>query len=193
MVQATLDGIINKYNGDKRDLIKVLRDIQRDYEWLSVEALQQVSKKLGLSPTKVYRAAIFGKGFRVIPRNRHPVATNICIVNLTKYYLDFLQYDLCGKCVACREGVRQMYNIVSDITEGNSEEGNVELLKEVATFVAKLSACIQGVIVANTILTALDDFRDQFEVHLNGNCPAGVCTSLLRSYELVGQGGRECL
>ena len=189
MVQATLDGIINKYNGDKGNLTKVLRDIQCHYEWLPIEALQQVSKSLGLSLTKVYRVAIFGKGFRVIPINHHPVATKICIVNLIKHYLDFLQHDLCGKCVPCREGVKHMYDIVSDITEGNGEEGNIELLKEVATFVAKSSACIQGVIVANIILTALSDFRDQFEVHLNGNCPASVCTSLLRSHELVGQGG----
>jgi len=187
MAQTTLDRVINKYKGDNGNLIAVLRDVQGDYEWLPMEALQQVSKSLGFPLTKVYRTAIFGKGLCVIPTNHHPVATNTCIVDLVKYYSDFLQHDLCGKCIPCREGVKQIYDIVSRITKGKGKEGDIELLEEVARFIAKNSDCKQGTIVANIILTALSDFRDQFEAHLNGNCPAGVCTSLLRSYELVGQ------
>ena len=187
MAQATLDRVINKYKGNNGNLIAVLRDIQGDYEWLPTEALQQVSKRLGFPLTKVYRTAIFGKGLCIIPTNHHPVAANICIVDLVKHYSDFLQHDLCGKCIPCREGVKQIYNIVSRITKGKGKEGDIELLEEVARFTAKNSDCNQGTIVANIILTALSDFRDQFDAHLNDNCPAGICTSLLRSYELVGQ------
>ena len=71
-----------------------------------------------------------------------------------------------------------MYNIVSEITTGNGKEGNIELLKEVAGWIPELSACNQGTIVANIILTALNDFQDQFKAHLNGDCPASVCASL---------------
>lgn len=178
MVQETLDKVIDKYSGDGGSLIKVLKGIQDDYEWLPREALEQVTNRLGFPATKVYRAAIFGKGLCVIPRDHHRVDVNVCVVDLLKYYLDFLQHDLCGECVPCREGMKQIYNIVSDISEGNGKEGNIELLEEVARFVAKNSACNQGIIVANIILTALSDFQDQFEAHLNGNCPVGVCTSL---------------
>ena len=191
MVQATFDEIIDKHTGDSGSLMKVLRDIQSNYEWLPVEALQQVSKRLELPLTKTYRTAIFGKDLCVIPRNHHPepVAPGVCIVDLIKYYLDFLQHDLCGKCIMCLEGMRQMYNIMSDITQGKGKEGDIELLEEVGRCVTKSSACNQGPIVAQIILTAVDDFRDQFEAHLNGNCPTGTCTSLLRIHELVGQRG----
>lgn len=176
MVQVilNLDKVINKHKDGSGALLKVLRDIQEHYGWLPVEALQQVSRGLGLSPTKVYRAAIFGNGFRVIPTEDAPATTDTCIVTLVKYYLDFLQHDLCGKCISCCEGVRQMHNIVAGIDEGEAGEGDIELLKEVAEFVAKTADCVQGVIVADLILTALSDFRDHFEAHLNGECTVGV-------------------
>ena len=178
MVQATVDKVIDNYNGDGKSLLRVLKDIQDDYQWLPIEALEQVSKRFGFPATKVYRAAIFGKGLCVIPRNHHLVDANVCIVDLVKYYLDFLQHDLCGKCLPCREGMKQMYSIVSDIAEGKGKEEDIELLKEVSGWIPELSACKQGIIVANIILTALNDFQDQFEAHLNGDCPASVCASL---------------
>ena len=111
MAQATLDEIIDKHVGESGSLVKILRDVQSNYEWLPVEALQQVSKRLELSFTKTYRTAVFGKNLHVIPKNHHPEPeTGVCIVDLIKYYLDFLQHDLCGKCIMCLEGMRQMHN-----------------------------------------------------------------------------------
>lgn len=176
---SKLDEIIDKHKSDGKALTKILKDVQDEYDWLPVETLEHLSEKLGLPSTKVYRTAIFGKGLSVLPRDHHRVDENICIVDLLKYYLDFLQHDLCGKCLPCREGMRQMYDIVSDITKGENKEEGIELLEEVARWVAKLSDCNQGTIAANIILTALSDFRDPFKAHLNGkNCPAGVCASL---------------
>lgn len=178
---SKLDEIIDKHRSDGKGLTKILKHVQDEYDWLPVETLEHLSDRLGLPSTKVYRAAIFGKGLSVLPRDHHQVDENICIVDLLKYYLDFLQHDLCGKCVPCREGVKRMYEIVSDITNGESKEKDIELLEEVSGWVAKLSDCNQGTIAANIILTALSDFRELFKAHLDGkNCPAGVCASLRR-------------
>ncbi len=189
MAQATLDEIIDKHAGDSGSLMKVLRDIQGNYEWLPVKALQQVSEKLDLSWTKTYRTAIFGKNLCVIPKNHHPEpdTLGVCIVDLIKYYLDFLQHDLCGKCFMCLEGMRQMHNIVSDITLGKGREGDIELLEELGQFVIKSSACNQGPIVSQIILTAVDDFRDQFEAHIKGTCPTDTCTALAQSPQPAGK------
>ncbi len=170
--RGKLDEIIDKHNGDGKALTKILRDVQDEYDWLPVEALEHVSQRLGFPPTKVYRAAIFSKGLSVLPRDRHRVDENICIVDLLKFYLDFLQHDLCGKCLPCREGMKRMYEIVSDITQGEGKERDIELLEEVAGWVAKLSACNQGTIAANIVLTMLSDFQDLLEAHINRKgCP----------------------
>jgi len=177
MYLSKLDEIIDKHNSDGKALTEILRDVQDEYDWLPVEALDHISKRLGLPSTKVYRAAIFSKGLSVLPRDHHRVDKNICIVDLLKYYLDFLQHDLCGKCLPCREGMKRMYQIVSNITNGESKDGDIELLDEVAGWVAELSACNLGTIAANIVLTTLSDFQDLFEAHLKGKgCPAGVCT-----------------
>jgi hypothetical protein len=101
-----LDKIIDRDSSNGEPLSKILRDIQDECEW----------------STKVYGTAIFSKGLNIIPRPHHPGSGHICVVELLKHYLDFLQHDLCGKCLPCREGMRQMYNIVSDITEGEGKE-----------------------------------------------------------------------
>ena len=178
MYLQKLDEIIDRHNGKEKALTKILRDIQNEYDWLPREALEHVSVRLELSSTKVYRVAIFGKGLSVIPRDSHRVDEDICVVDLAKYYLDFLQHDLCGKCLPCREGMKQMYEIVADIAPGEAPEEDINLLEELAGWVAELSACNQGTIAANIILTTLGDFRYQFEAHLNRkSCPAEVCTS----------------
>ena len=177
MYVTELDELIDKRSSEEGALTKILRDIQDEHDWLPVEALEHVSERLEVPSIKVYRTAIFAKGLSVIPRNGHRIDGNICVPDLLKYYLDFLQHDLCGKCLPCREGMHQMYNIVADITRGEGDEASIELLREVAEWVAELSACNQGIIAANIVLTAVSDFRDQFEAHVNGNkCPTGVCT-----------------
>jgi len=178
MYPQKLNEILDRHNGEQGALTKILKDIQDEYEWLPREVLDHVSQRLEVPTTKLYRMAIFGKGLSIIPRI-HQVDGNVCVVDLVKYYLDFLQHDLCGKCLPCREGMYRMYQIVRDITRGEAQEKDLELLKEVARWVAELSACNQGTIVANIILAALEDFQWQFQEHLNGvGCPTAVCASL---------------
>ena len=176
MYVTKLDEIIDKRTEEGGSLTKVLNDIQAEYDWLPVDALEHVGERLEIPSSKVYRTAILGKGLSVIPRDRHRVEGSVCIVSLIKYYLDFLQHDLCGKCLPCREGMRQMYNIVADISQGEGDDASIDLLKETAEWVAELSACTQGTIAANVILTALGDYRDQFEEHVHEHkCTTGVC------------------
>ncbi len=169
-----LDEIVSKHKEGEASLIKILRDVQAEYEWLSPDALEHISKRLDVPSNKVYRAAIFGKGLSVIPR---PQANgHICAVDLTRHYLNFLQRDLCGKCLPCREGMYRMHQIVSDIARGEGDASSIELVKEMAQAITELAACNQGTISANVILTALGDFRDQFQSHLSEKrCPTGTC------------------
>lgn len=176
MYVNNLDEIIDRRTEEGGSLTKVLSDIQAEYDWLPVDALEHVSERLEIPSNKVYRTAILGKGLSVIPRDRHQVEGSVCIVGLLKYYLDFLQHDLCGKCLPCREGMRQMYNIVADISRGEGNDASVHLLKETAEWVVELSACTQGIIAANVVLTTMDDYRDQFEEHIYAHkCPTGIC------------------
>ena len=80
-----------------------------------------------------------------------------------------------------------MHNIVADITLGKGREGDIELIEELGQFVIKSSACNQGPIVSQIILTAVDDFRDQFEAHIKGTCPTDTCTALAGSPQPVGK------
>jgi len=176
MYITKLDEIIDKRTEEGGSLTKVLNDIQAEYDWLPVDALEHVGERLEIPSSKVYRTAILGKGLSVIPRDRHRVEGSVCIVGLLKHYIDFLQHDLCGKCLPCREGMRQMYNIVADISRGDGDDAGIDLLKETAEWVVELSACTQGTIAANVVLTALSDYRDQFEEHIHVHkCPTGVC------------------
>lgn len=176
MYMNRLDEIIDKRTEEGGSLTKVLGDIQAEYDWLPVDALEHVGERLEIPSSKVYRTAILGKGLSVIPRDRHRIEGSVCIVDILRYYLDFLQHDLCGKCLPCREGMRQMYNIVTDIGSGEGDDASVGLLRETAEWVAELSACSQGTIAANVVLTALDDYQDQFEEHIHlHKCPTGVC------------------
>ncbi len=104
-----------------------------------------------------------------------------CMVDVAKYFLNFLQDESCGKCVSCREGTQRMYEIVKGITEGKGREEDIALLEELATITKDASMCGLGQTAGNPILTTLRYFRHEYEAHiLDKRCPAGVCKSLIR-------------
>jgi NADH:ubiquinone oxidoreductase subunit F (NADH-binding)/Pyruvate/2-oxoacid:ferredoxin oxidoreductase delta subunit len=108
-----------------------------------------------------------------------------CMVDIAKYFLNFLRDESCGKCVSCREGTQRMWEIVRDITEGKGKEGDIELLEELAQAVKDASMCGLGQTAANPVLSTLRYFKDEFEAHIKEKrCPAGVCLSLIRYYVL---------
>jgi NADH:ubiquinone oxidoreductase subunit F (NADH-binding) len=103
-----------------------------------------------------------------------------CMVDLARYFLDFLQYESCGKCVPCREGIKRMLEVITNITEGRGKEEDLELLQELAEMIKDFSLCGLGKTSPNTVLSTLRYFRDEYEVHVRDKkCPAGVCRGLI--------------
>jgi NADH:ubiquinone oxidoreductase subunit F (NADH-binding) len=106
---------------------------------------------------------------------------NTCMVDVAKYFINFLRDESCGKCTSCREGTQRMYEILSDITEGKGKRGDVELLEELGCVVAEASLCALGGTAPNPVLSTIQYFRDEYEAHIEEKqCPAGVCKALIQ-------------
>jgi NADH-quinone oxidoreductase subunit F len=106
-----------------------------------------------------------------------------CMVDTARYFLNFLADESCGKCVPCREGIKQMLDMLTDITEGRGEKGDIELLEDVATMVKDFSLCALGTSAPNPVLSTLKYFRDEYVAHIEQKrCPAYVCKSLISYY-----------
>jgi len=105
---------------------------------------------------------------------------NTCMVDIAKYFLNFLRDESCGKCISCREGTQRMWEIVNDITLGKGKMKDLELLEELATITKDASMCGLGQTAANPVLSTLKYFRDEYEAHiLHKKCPALVCNELV--------------
>ena len=103
-----------------------------------------------------------------------------CMVDVARYFLDFLIDESCGKCVPCREGVRQMHEILTNITKGKGSESDIELLEELSEVAIDASLCALGSTAPNPILSTLRYFRDEYEAHIKEKrCPAYVCKELI--------------
>jgi len=102
-----------------------------------------------------------------------------CMVDVAKYFLEFLKDESCGKCTSCREGIQQMYEIVKRITEGEGEHGDIKLLENLGNVVQTASMCGLGQTAANPVLSTLRYFRDEYNSHIQERrCPALVCKAL---------------
>jgi NADH-quinone oxidoreductase subunit F len=107
-----------------------------------------------------------------------------CMVDVARYFLEFLQDESCGKCVSCRIGVSRLLEIVTDITEGRGKPEHIPLLKELGETVAQTALCGLGKTAPNPALSTLNYFLDEYEAHINEkSCPAGVCKALV-SYSI---------
>jgi len=104
-----------------------------------------------------------------------------CMVDLARYFLDFLKEESCGQCNPCREGIKQMLEILTDICKGKGREGDIELLEELGTMIQHFSLCGLGTSAPNPVLTTIKYFRDEYEAHIRDKkCPAGVCKALFQ-------------
>lgn len=116
-----------------------------------------------------------------------------CMVNMTKYFLQFLAEESCGKCFPCREGIKQMLKILTRINQGNGKEGDLELLEELAEVTRDASLCALGATAPNPLLTTLRYFRDEYLAHIKEKrCPAHVCKELI-SYYIVPESCKGCM
>ena len=106
-----------------------------------------------------------------------------CVVDVARYFLNFLREESCGKCLPCREGIRQMLRILNRITGGNGKKGDIELLKEISEVTKDASLCALGQTAPNPLLTTIKYFRREYEAHIGEKrCPAGVCKALISYY-----------
>lgn len=107
-----------------------------------------------------------------------------CIVDVARYFLDFLKEESCGQCNPCREGIKQMLAILNNICAGHGKESDIELLEELGDMIRKFSLCGLGTTAPNPVLTTILYFRDEYEAHIRDKrCPAGVCKALFH-YEI---------
>jgi NADH-quinone oxidoreductase subunit F len=105
-----------------------------------------------------------------------------CMVDVARYFMDFVQDESCGKCVACRIGTKRMLEILERITRGEGREGDVELLEELARAVGDTALCGLGQTAPNPVLSTIKYFREEYDEHIREHyCRAGVCSDLFIS------------
>ncbi|MBT3198547.1 MAG: 4Fe-4S binding protein [Phycisphaerales bacterium] len=102
-----------------------------------------------------------------------------CMVDITRYFLEFTQDQSCGRCTPCRIGTRRMLDILTNLCEGKGRSGDLERLEYLARSVKRSSLCGLGKTAPNPVLSTLDYFREEYEAHLEGRCPAGSCKALI--------------
>ena len=115
-----------------------------------------------------------------------------CMVDIARYFLDFLNEESCGQCNPCREGIKRMLEILTDICAGQGRPGDIELLEEMGTMVQRFSLCGLGTSAPNPVLTTILYFRDEYQAHIEDKkCPAGVCKPLFH-YEIDAEACTGC-
>jgi len=106
-----------------------------------------------------------------------------CMVDVARYFINFLTDESCGKCVPCREGLRQMHRLLTNITQGKGKEGDIELLEELSETAIEASLCALGKSAPNPFLSTLLYFRNEYEAHIKEKrCPALSCKELIAYY-----------
>ncbi len=104
-----------------------------------------------------------------------------CMVDVAKYFVDFLMEESCGKCTPCREGLACLHEVLERITQGEGRDGDLELLEDLGAVLSDGSLCGLGQTAANPVLSTLKHFRAEYEAHINDQkCPAGVCKALIK-------------
>lgn len=105
---------------------------------------------------------------------------NTCLVDIARYFTKFLTEESCGKCTPCRDGLDNMLDILTDITEGKGKESDIELLEELGSVLKEASLCALGGTAVNPVLSTITYFRDEYRTHIEEKrCPAGVCKALI--------------
>ena len=107
-----------------------------------------------------------------------------CMVDISKFYLEFTVDESCGKCTPCRIGTRRLLQFLEKITSGKGEMEDLEKIEELALHMKSSSLCALGQSAPNPVLSTMKYFRDEYIAHIKDKtCPSGVCKSLL-SYEI---------
>ena len=120
--------------------------------------------------------AIMGSGGLII------MDEDSCMVDVARYFIEFVQDESCGKCPPCRIGTKRMLEILTRICEGGGEEGDIDKLIELGNRIKDTALCGLGQTAPNPVLSTIRHFRDEYVSHIRDKrCPAGVCTELVRA------------
>ena len=115
-----------------------------------------------------------------------------CVVDVAKYFVNFLLEESCGKCTPCREGLRQLSIVLERITDGEGSEEDLKLVEELGQAMAVGSLCGLGQTAANPVLSSIQYFREEWEAHIRDKrCPGGVCKALI-TYKVVDDACTGC-
>lgn len=119
--------------------------------------------------------SIMGSGGMIV------IDEDSCMVNIAKFFLEFTQNESCGKCTPCREGTKRMLEILTRITEGKGEDGDIEKLERLGMMIKKASLCGLGQSAPNPVLSTIKNFRVEYEEHIyDRKCRAHSCNALLQ-------------
>ena len=118
--------------------------------------------------------AIMGSGGMVV------LDDTACMVDIARYFLQFTQNQSCGKCTFCRIGTKRMLELLELLCAGKATRKHLQELEQLAPQVTQGSLCGLGKTAPNPVLTTLRYFRDEYEAHLQGRCPAGQCKALIK-------------
>ncbi|MBF0100521.1 MAG: NADH-quinone oxidoreductase subunit NuoF [Desulfobacterales bacterium] len=130
--------------------------------------------------------AIMGSGGAIV------MDENTCMVDMARFFLDFIQDESCGKCTPCREGTRRQLEILNKICEGKGEINDLKVLEELSVVIKDSSLCGLGQTAPNPVLSTLRYFRDEYEAHINEKrCPAKRCVALLK-FEVDPNACKKC-
>lgn len=129
--------------------------------------------------TLVSKGSMMGSGGAIV------MDEDNCMVDVARFYLDFICDESCGKCTPCRIGTKRMLEILTRITEGNGTMHDLDELEELAGIVKTNSLCALGQTSANPVVSTLKHFREEYISHIvDRNCPAKVCKNLMQ-YHIV--------
>jgi len=109
-----------------------------------------------------------------------------CAVDIARYFLQFTQNESCGKCTFCRIGTKRMLEILDRLCEGRGQPGDIEKLEDLARHIKRTSLCGLGQTAPNPVLTTIRHFREEYEAHIEGRCPAQKCRALI-SYSITDE------
>ena len=106
-----------------------------------------------------------------------------CMISIAKFFMEFTQIESCGKCTPCREGTKQLLNMLTKVTEGKATQEDLVLMDSLATTVQKASLCGLGKTAPNPVKSTLKYFRDEYDAHVNDKkCPAKECSELSKPF-----------
>jgi NADH:ubiquinone oxidoreductase subunit F (NADH-binding) len=105
------------------------------------------------------------------------------MVDVAKFFIQFTNDESCGKCTTCRDGSEAMLEVLTRITNGEGQEGDIEFLEELGYAIKDASMCGLGTTLPNPVLSTIRYFRDEYEAHIKRKeCPARVCRNLINYY-----------